>query len=127
VKVALLGVAPAPPPLFFFFFFVVLLKMSEHLSGNPDGPSPEEPDAESPGREALLAEGSTAPDTHDGAQDHDSDSDSVADSAIETDILSTMTTTDECFQFIEENGRTYHSYKAPSKLTSSHITLHIPS
>lgn len=91
--------------------------MSDHPSGDSEAPSPRESEAPgSPGREAL-AEGSTAPDAHDAGPDHDFDSDSVADSAIETDILSTMTAPDEFFTFIEENGRTYHSYKASSRVT----------
>lgn len=40
---------------------------------------------------------------------------SVADSAIGVDPLSTMTAPDDVFSFVEENGRTYHSYNAPSK------------
>lgn len=70
-----------------------------------------------------MAEGSTAPDAHDAGQDGDFDSDSVADSAIETDILSTMTAPDEFFAFIEENGRTYHSYKASSRVAFSPFPL----
>lgn len=70
-----------------------------------------------------MPEGSTAPDAHDAGQDGDFDSDSVADSAIETDILSTMTAPDEFFAFIEENGRTYHSYKASSRVPFSPFPL----
>lgn len=92
--------------------------MSNHPSGHPEPPSPRETEAAgSPDGEAL-AEGSTAQDAHDDGRDHDFDSDSVADSAIETDVLSTMTAPDEFFTFIEENGRTYHSYKASSRLIS---------
>lgn len=95
--------------------------MSNHPPGDSEASSPEETEAAgSPGREAL-AEGSTAHDAHDDGEDHDLDSDSVADSAIETDILSTMTAPDEFFTFIEENGRTYHSYKASSKVALCQI------
>lgn len=97
--------------------------MSEPLSGDSEAPSPEDSEAaESIGREAL-APGPVAPETQDDGRDDGSDSDSVADSAIasETDILSTMTAPDEFFTFIEENGRTYHSYKASSKLTLPQI------
>lgn len=34
-----------------------------------------------------------------------------------------MTAPDDVFSFVEENGRTYHSYKAPSK---SHVVRVIP-
>lgn len=101
--------------------------MSDPLSGDSEPPSPEDSEAaESPGREALAPGPlgpEVAPETHDDGRDDGSDSDSVADSAIasETDILSTMTAPDEFFTFIEENGRTYHSYKASSKLTLPQI------
>lgn len=54
---------------------------------------------------------------HQGFDDHGYDSASVADSAIGVDPLSTMTAPDDVFSFVEENGRTYHSYKAPSKFS----------
>lgn len=96
--------------------------MSNHLSGDSEPPSPRDTEAAGSSGGEALAEGSAAQDAHDSGQDHDFDSDSVADSAIETDILSTMTAPDEFFTFIEENGRTYHSYKASSRFAISPIT-----
>lgn len=95
--------------------------MSNHPPGDSEAPSPRETEAAGTSGGEASAESSTAQDAHDDGQDHELDSDSVADSAIETDILSTMTAPDEFFNFIEENGRTYHSYKASSKVALCQI------
>lgn len=105
-----------------------LLTMSNHPSGDSEPPSPRDTEAAgSPGGEASAESSTaqTAQGAHGAEQDDDFDSDSVADSAIETDILSTMTAPDEFFAFIEENGRTYHSYKASSRsaLAPNHMQL----
>ncbi|ROW01870.1 hypothetical protein VMCG_05634 [Cytospora schulzeri] len=101
--------------------------MSHSGSGSPDATSPVPPSPSSQ-REATAGvrpdqedheEGPRAPATQ--GHEHDYDSASVADSAIGVDPLSTMTAPDDVFSFVEENGRTYHSYKAPKYLLPNDI------
>ena len=99
--------------------FHPLHTMRSPLTGDSEAPSPREIEAAGrPGRDAF-AESSAAPVTNDVEQDQGSDTESVTDSAIETDNLSTMTVPEQSLTSVEENGRTYHSYKSPSRCSIS--------